>query len=101
MAFSKSFPRTSDKNVYPTWEEVFLTDKEEKDVEEEVKQENIKIIKECIDDAKKIIEEKGLKSYQSDVINMAVALFEKRASHHVYLKERKCKEKFDKQFSKK
>lgn len=95
MAFSKSFPRTTDKSVYPIWEEIFLSDEEEKQIEEEVKQENIKIMEGCVDDAKKIIDGKGLKYYQADIIKLAVALFEKRASHHVYVKERRCKEKFD------
>jgi hypothetical protein len=96
MAFTKSFPRTSEKSVYPKWEEVSLSDGEEKKVEEEAKKENIKLMNECIDKAKDIIKEKGLKEYQSDVINIAIALFEKISSHSVYWKESKAKEKFDK-----
>jgi len=96
MAFSKSFPRTKDK--FPVWEEIFLTDKEEKQAELISKKENIELMKGCVDEARKIINEKGLKDYQSDVINMAVALFEKIASHQVYHKERIAKEKFDEKF---
>ena len=53
---------------------------------------------ECIIDAKKIIAKQGLKTYQTDLINMAISLFEKRASHNVYWKEEKAKDKFDKLF---
>ena len=52
-------------------------------------------MKECIDDTKSIFKNKDLKQYQSDLINIAIALFEKRASHTVYWKESKAKEKFD------
>jgi len=95
MAFSKSFPKTTDKSVYPKWEEVFLTEAEEKEQDELSRKENIKVMQECIDDAKKVFADKKLKDYQTDVIRLAVALFEKRASHSVYWKENKAKEKFD------
>nr|MCK4930156.1 hypothetical protein [Nanoarchaeota archaeon] len=100
MAFSKTFPKTTDKSVYPKWIEVFLTDKEEKEQEELCRQENIKLMKECISDAKKIFSEQKLKDYQTDTIRLAVALFEKRASHSIYWKESKAKEKFDKEHGK-
>jgi len=99
MAFSKSFPKTGEK--YPVWEEVYLTEEEEREQEEKSKEENVKLMKECIDSAKKIISEKELKEYQTDVINMAIALFEKIGSHSVYWKEDKAKEKFDEKFGKK
>jgi hypothetical protein len=97
MAFSKSFAKSSDKSVYPKWVEIFLTDKEELEEEENCKKNNIKLMKECISDAKKIISDSKLKDYQTDVINVAIALFEKRASHAIYHKENKAKEKFDKE----
>jgi len=96
MTFSKSFPKTTDKSVYPKWVEVFLTEEEEKEVEDQCRKENIALMKECARDAKKIIEQQELKRYQTDLINLAIALFEKRASHVVYMKEAKAKEKFDK-----
>ena len=55
-------------------------------------------MKECIDDSKQIILDKELKDYQSDVIAVAISLFEKRASHSVYRKEQKAKEKFDEKY---
>ena len=100
MGFVKSFPKTTDKTIYPKWEEVSLTEAEEKLEEEKARNENIKIIKECIEDAKAIIKEKNLKPYQTDIINLAISLFEKRASHLVYWKEEKAKEKFDEKYKK-
>lgn len=95
MPFSKSFPKTVEGSSYPQWKEVFLTEGEEREEEKKCREKNIKIIKECIDDAKGIIKEKNLKDYQTDVVNIAISLFEKRASHSVYWKESRAKEKFD------
>lgn len=97
MAFSKSFPKTTEKTVYPKWEEVFLTEEEEKEQEKLSRDENFELMKECIDDARNIFEQKQLKSFQTDIVNTAIALFEKRASHTIFYKERKAKEKFDEQ----
>ena len=94
MPFSKSFPKKG-KTGYPQWEEVTLTDAEEKAEEERARSENINLFKECIEDAKSILIGKGLNESNSDIIRVAVALFEKRASHEVYWKENKAKEKFD------
>jgi len=98
MPFSKSFPKKTNSG-YPQWEEVSLTDEEEEAQEQTARTENILLIKECIEDAKQVMKEKGLKDYQTDLIRMAIALFEKRASHSVYWKENKAKEKFDKMFN--
>ena len=95
MPFSKSFPKTEKGKTYPVWEEVFLTPEEEKEQEIKCRKKNIELMKECIEDAKRIFNEKNLKKYQTDLINLAIALFEKRASHEVYWKESKAKEKFD------
>lgn len=98
MGFVKSFPKTTDKTVYPKWEEIALTEAEEKLEEEKARNENIKLMKECIEDAETIFKEKKLKSYQTDIVNVAISLFEKRASHSVYWKERKAREKFDEKY---
>lgn len=100
MPFSKSFPKTSKTSAYPQWEEITLTEEEEKAVEQKSKDENIKLFKECINDAKSILIEKGLNESNSDILNAAIALFEKRASHTIYHKENKAKEKFDEIFNK-
>ncbi len=100
MVFSKSFPKQSKTSTYPQWEEITLTEEEEKAEEQKSRVENIKLFKECINDAKSILIEKGLNESGSDIINVAIALFEKRASHEIYWKENKAKEKFDEIFNK-
>jgi len=96
MPFSKTFPKTVKGSNYPQWDEVYLTDEEERIQEITCRKENINLMKQCIEDAKNIIEQQNLKRFQSDLIRVAIALFEKRASHEVYWKENKAKEKFDK-----
>jgi len=100
MPFSKSFPKQSKTSTYPQWEEITLTEAEEKAEEQKSRAENINLFKECIGDAKAIMQEKDLKDYQTDLIHIAVALFEKRGSHQIYWKESKAKEKFDEMFNK-
>ena len=98
MTFSKTFPRTVKGSSYPVWEEIYLTSVEEKEIEEQSKRENVILMKECIDKAKQVLTEKRLDYDHSDVINAAIALFDKIASHAVYHKEAKAKEKFDEKF---
>jgi len=81
---------------YPKWIEVSLSEEEEREEEQRCRQKNIVLMKECIDDAKGLIEEKGFKGFKEDILKVATTLFEKRASHEVYWKENKAKEKFDK-----
>tara|TARA_Y100000310_G_scaffold298133_1_gene331773 strand:+ start:2563 stop:2859 length:297 start_codon:yes stop_codon:yes gene_type:complete len=95
MPFSKTFPKQIPGSNYPQWEEVSLTEEEDKIEGEKARKENITVMKECVDDAKAVFSDKELKDYQSDVISMAIALFEKRSSHTIYFKENKAKEKFD------
>lgn len=99
MTFSKSFPRTDGKTTYPTWEEIILNTGEEEIIEKNARFENIELMKECIEDSRKLFADSNLKDYQSDLIRLAVSLFEKRASHVVYWKERECKEIFDSKFN--
>jgi len=93
MAFSKSFPKTGEK--YPVWEEVFLSNEEEKDVEQKAREFNKKLMEECLSDAKSIVLKSNLEPFQDVIARVAVALFSKRASHDVYWKERLCRDKFD------
>lgn len=95
MVFSKNYPKTSDKSVYPKWIEISLTEQEELEAEKECRIENVKIMNECIEDAKIIIKEQKLFENQNHVTRIANALFDKRASHAVFFKENKTKEKFD------
>ena len=95
MTFNKSFPHTSKGAVYPKWVEITLSDDEETNQESLARKDNVNKMQECIDDAKSIIESKNLKPYQTDMINIAIALFDKRGSHEVYYKESNAKQKFD------
>jgi len=94
MPFSKNFPKTLPGTNYPIWEEVFLTLEEEKQVEESCKRENFLIMDEALLEAKALMIKHGINT-DENVARTAIALFEKRASHVVFWKETKAKEKFD------
>ena len=100
MPFSKTFPRTLKGSTYPIWEEVSISEQEEKEIEDIAKKENIELMKECIEKAREILKEKNMKDYQSDIVKISVSLFEKQASHNVYHKEKRAKERFDEKFKK-
>ena len=100
MAFSKSFPKTVEGVSYPKWVDVYLSKTEEADVEEKTREENRVLMMKCLSDAQEIVKELNLNNYQSDVVNIAISLFEKLASHSVHNKERICKDKFDEKESK-
>ena len=95
MSFAKRFPKPVEGSVYPKWEEVRLSEAEEQEVEESARAANIQLFKQCIEDAQKTCIEKNLKLYQTDIIKIASELFNKRASHSIYWKERRTKEKFE------
>ena len=90
MPFSKSFPKQV--NGVTQWIEVTLTDAEEQEVEQASRDDHIRIFKECLDDAKTIMQAKNLKDYQTDQVSIAVSLFEKRGSHTVFHKEARAKQ---------
>ena len=96
MPFSKTFPKSSDKSVYPKWEEIYLGEEEEKKAEQECRNDNILKMLQCIDDARSIVHDKKLLESQQVMVEIAKSLFDKRASHEIFFKERKAKEKFDK-----
>ena len=93
MGFKKAFRNTSDKSVYPNWVEVELTDEQEKEAEEEAHSDQLKTMLRCIEDASVIADEKELS--EQERTRIATALFDKRASHNVFYKERHAREKFD------
>jgi len=92
--FSKTFPKSVSGTSYPVWEEVVLTAMEEKEAEEACRQDNLRLFDECLFDAKGLAIKHGIN--QDHIQNkIAIALFEKRASHVVFWKEGKAREKFD------
>ena len=94
MAFSKSFPKTIPGINYPVWEEIFLTEEEEKAAEEQCERENFLLMDKCLGEAKSLAIKKGINEDEITA-RIAIALFEKKASHVVFWKESKAKEKFD------
>ncbi|MBN1386554.1 hypothetical protein JW968_06310 [Candidatus Woesearchaeota archaeon] len=96
MVFVKSFPKTTEGSSYPKWVEITLSDEEEREIERKATQVHYAMMKQCLDDAEKIMKERGMEKEQEDAIPIAGLLFDKRASHTVFYKEEKCREKFDK-----
>lgn len=98
MVFIKSFPLAVKGTSVPKWIEIALSEREEEDIEKKARIVNGRILQECIVDAQRLVLEQKLKNYQTDVMHIAIALFEKRASHVIYWKEEKAREKFEQQF---
>ena len=94
MAFSKTFPKTIPGSNYPQWEEVFLSLQEEEQAEEDCRKDNFQLLDDCLREAKALAIKHAVNS-EDNVARIAIALFEKRASHLVFWKESKAKEKFD------
>ncbi len=94
MVFSKKFPRDVKGSVYPRWEEIFLSAQEEREREQVARQDNMYLLRQCIADAKNLLKDEKLMDTQGHVLGLAMTLFKKRATHVVYYKEEKCKEKF-------
>ena len=83
MAFSKTFPRTVSGTNYPIWEEIYLTQEEESQIEEQCKRENFQLMDDCIKEAK-ILSIKNQINEDNVISKIAIALFEKKASHIVF-----------------
>jgi len=95
MTHRKSFPRSAEGRNVTIWEDIRLSKKEEKEQEKLARQTNAELMQECINDAGLILKRIGMRNYQSDVIRIARELFNKRASHSVFWKDKKCREKMD------
>ncbi len=95
MAFSKTFPKNIPGSNYPVWQEIFLKEDEEKETEDNCRRENFRILDQCLEEGKALAIKHGLNTDENRV-RIATSLFEKRASHVVFWKENKAKEKFDK-----
>ncbi len=94
MAFSKTFPKNVPGSNYPVWEEIFLSEEEERLVEEESRKKNFRLLDDSLREAKALAIRHGINT-EENVTRLAIALFEKQASHVVFWKESKAKEKFD------
>ncbi|HII72526.1 TPA: hypothetical protein HA265_07255 [Candidatus Woesearchaeota archaeon] len=98
MAFSKSFAREVPGSNMPRWEEIFLTAQEEREREQVARQENMYLMRQCIADAKVVVKNEKMMDIQSHILSIAMCLFKKRASHAVFYKEERCKDKFQRHF---
>ncbi len=99
MSFSKRFPKNQPTSPYPQWVEVALSESEEERIESTARADHISLMRECLDDAYALVRERKLKEYQTNVVQLAIAFFEKRTSHVVYYKEEYAKKIFDERFS--
>ncbi|MBN1544758.1 hypothetical protein JW898_04840 [Candidatus Woesearchaeota archaeon] len=100
MVFSKNFAREVEGSNFPKWEEIFLSAQEEREREQVARQENLFLMRQCIADARNVLKDEHMMDMQSHVLSVAMSLFKKRASHAVFYKEEKCKEKFLKYWGK-
>lgn len=94
MAFSKTFPKNVPGSNYPVWEEIFLSEEEERSIEEESRKKNFRLLDDSLREAKVLAIKHSINT-EENVTRLAIALFEKQASHIVFWKESKAKEKFD------
>jgi flagellar biosynthesis regulator FlbT len=94
MGFQKSFRQTSDKSAYPKWVEIELTEEEEREAEKQARRQHLRTMLRCIKDAKLLQEKSGLEGH---TVDLAKSLFDKQASHEVFYKERRAKQKMDEQ----
>lgn len=94
MPFSKRFPRDVPGSNFPLWEEIALTEEEEQEVEEACRQQNFRLLDDSLREAKTLAIKHAINT-EENVTNLAIALFEKKASHVVFWKESRAKEKFD------
>lgn len=94
MAFSKTFPRQLPGSSATVWEEITLSEEEEKHAEESCRQENFRLLDEALLEARSLAIKHSINT-DANVARLAVALFEKKASHQVFWKEKMAKEKFE------
>ena len=86
-----TFYKTIQSNKYA--KEVTLDDEEEIEIENLSKAFNVELLRECLDIANGIVKDENLR--EEDRAKIALALFEKQASHVVYWKEKMCKVKLE------
>ena len=89
MAWVKVF---NDRGI---WKDISLSIEEEVEVESSEWNLHDTIMRECLTDATKILRSKEVEVTPMTTINLAVALFDKRASHVQYGREAKAREKFE------
>jgi len=71
MTFSRRFPKDKPGSPYASWEEVYLTAEDERAVEDKQRGANVKLMQECIGDAKIAAAGQKLQHVQADIIAIA------------------------------
>lgn len=99
MTYSKRFPKDVPTQVHPQWIEVSLTKEEELDVEKQTRKLHASLLKQCVADAKQVAKASEVHAEPAEIVSLANALFDKRASHLVWHKEERAKQKFDESIS--
>jgi len=95
MTFKKSFPHQKAEGAFTNWVEIALSNDDEKKAQDKARDEQVATYNQCLDDAREILLKNGMKAFDPNMIAVANALFEKRASHTVYYKEEAARDKFD------
>lgn len=95
MTYSKRFPKDTPASVHPQWIEISLSDDEEREVKKQARSKHASQLAQCLVDAKKVAKLSEVHADPSEIVNLARSLFDKQASHTVFYKERRAKEKFD------
>lgn len=70
-----------------------LTAQEERETEQVCRQENLYLLRQCLADARNIMKDEKLMDMQNHTIQMAIALFEKRAENIAEHKQQKIQQK--------
>ena len=84
------------------WKDVSITPEQEEEVKAETRTLHNALMVQCINDAKEVVRKAFPNGEMSHVLhcNVAVALFEKRASHVQFTREKKAKKVFDEMVNK-
>lgn len=100
MTYTKRFPLDVEGSPFPKWTEVRLDPEEEAATERKAEREHIELFERCLQEARGIVQRHGLNESSASIVEAAVALFEKRASHTVFYKDSACREKFEERYKK-
>jgi hypothetical protein len=90
MSLAKRFPVEVNREITKKetqWEECNLSAAEVRRIYNQSMAQHKKLFSACFETAKTLIEEQGAKPYQTSLVNVALALFNKHARHEHYMQE--------------
>ncbi len=100
MSLAKRFPVEVNREVTKKetqWEEYNLSSEEVRRIYNQSMARHKKLFSACFETAKTLLEEQGAKPYQTSLVNVALALFNKHARHEHYMQEEFLQHKHRKQ----